>query len=82
MHLIIEEINKRLYRIEEALSIHEGQEKYIDLDKLCNLLGIAKRTYYQNQDKYNFHKYKFGRRLRFDREEVIAWMNEKIMSTA
>lgn len=81
MNILLEEIGQRLERIERALSIHDGQEKYIDLDNLCKLMGIAKRTYYQNHADYNFTKYKFGRKLRFDREQVIAWMNKKISST-
>ena len=81
MNTYLEEIDLRLDRIERALSIHDGQEQFIDLDKLCDILGIAKRTYYQNHSQYNFTKYKFGRKLRFNRAEVIAWMNEKITST-
>ncbi len=75
-----QQIDQRLDRIEQALSIHNGQDKYLDLEGVCALLGIAKRTYYQNNQDYNFRKYKFGRSLRFDRAEVIAWMNEKINS--
>ena len=77
MNILLDEINQRLERIERSLSIHDGQEKYINLDRMCEILGIAKRTYYQNRYNFNFTAYKFGRKLRFDRAEVIAWMNKK-----
>ncbi len=82
MQVQFEMISERLNRIEQALLIKKQSQKYIDLDELCNILGIAKRTYYQNHSQYNFNKYKFGRKLRFDRAEVVAWMNSHILSAS
>ncbi len=79
MQVQYEIISERLDRIEQALLIKNKEQKYIDLDELCNILGIAKRTYYQNQSHYNFNKYKFGRKLRFVRAEIVAWMNSHII---
>ena len=77
----LSEINHRLERIEQSLKMRDEEDKFIDLERLCILMGIAKRTYYQNHEDYKFRKYKFGKRLQFDRVEVINWMNNEIAAT-
>ncbi len=73
-----EEISQRLDGIEQSLNLFNRQHQFIDLDELCKILGIAKRTYYQTPEKFKFNKFRFGRKLRFDRVEVITWMNASI----
>ncbi len=52
--------------------------KYMDINELCEETGWAKNTAYKYlKDIPEIRKYHFGRFLRFDREQVIQYINSK-----
>lgn len=73
----IQIISERLSKIEQALSLKK-QDEFITSDEFCYMTGMSKNTFYQTRKKLSITPYYFGRKLRFKRKDVIAWINNTI----
>ena len=50
---------------------------FIDLQEFCRLTGWSKNTAYQYLSKIDCPSYRFGRLVRFKRDEVIDFIDRK-----
>ena len=50
-------------------------KKYINVDEVCELTGLAKGSIYQYTSKNIIPFKKFGRLIRFEENVINAWMD-------
>ena len=81
--IINEEVQKQLETftaaqapVEEKFS-GRNESEYLSVDELSELTGLKKTTIYAKRSRRELPAYKFGRELRFKREEIKTWMNTK-----
>ena len=56
-----------------------SKSDFIDLKEFCRLTGWSKNTAYKYlKDISGLRIYRFGRFLRFRRDEVLTWLNNQI----
>lgn len=70
-------ISQRLDKIEQALSLSRKDE-LVTPDEFCRITGMSKNTFYQTRKTLPITPYYFGRKLRFKRADVVAWLNNTI----
>ncbi len=81
--IVADEITKQLETftaaqapVEEKFS-GRNESEYLSVDELSELTGLKKATIYAKRSRRELPAYKFGRELRFKREEIEIWMNTK-----
>ena len=70
------EIDERLKRIEEALSLRK-QEEIIDIDEVIKITGLKKPTIYALRQQQKIPHFYFGRLLRFKRSAILHWLENR-----
>lgn len=53
----------------------EPERKYMNLDELKEFLGVNHQTVYNFRRAFGLPYIKIGTTVRYDRDEVVAWMN-------
>lgn len=51
------------------------ERKYMNLDELKEFLGVNHQTIYNFRRSFGLPYIKIGATVRYDRDEVVAWMN-------
>ena len=81
--IVADEITKQLETFTAAQAPVEKknsgrtESEYLSVDELSELTGLKKATIYAKRSRRELPAYKFGRELRFKREEIKTWMNTK-----
>jgi len=84
----IQRIQEQLDRIErklEAISspeVQKEQDEFIGVEEAARLLGVVKATMYNKVSARQIPAYKYGRKLRFRRSEVLELLNASRIMTA
>jgi len=52
--------------------------KYIGVDEVCELTGLARGSIYQYTCKKIIPHKKFGKLVRFEEQKILDWMDEVI----
>lgn len=78
--LVAEEITRQLETYTAAQALVEGkasertESEYLSVNELSELTGLKKATIYAKRSRRELPAYRFGRELRFKREEIETWM--------
>lgn len=81
--VVADEISKQLETFIAAQAPVEGkssgqtESEYLSVEELSELTGLKKATIYAKRSRRELPAYKFGRELRFKRNEIETWMNTK-----
>ena len=84
MEITLEQINKRLDKIEQMVSeVRAGvlRKETLNIDEAVLLTGYNKGYIYKLTHDKKIPHYKCGRELRFDRDELNAWMRANKVKT-
>jgi len=80
--IIEEEIDKRIAPLngqphEASPEPVQTESEYLTVDELSKLTGLKKATIYAKRTNRELPAYKFGRELRFKRDEIETWIRSK-----
>ncbi len=80
--IIEEEIDKRIAPLHGQPHVVlpepvRNESEYLTVDELSEMTGLKKATIYAKRTKREIPAYKFGRELRFRREEIHGWIESK-----
>lgn len=56
---------------------HNQREKYLTIDEVCEMTGLAKPTIYQKNSKGKIPSIKLGKQIRFKESSILKWLNSK-----
>ena len=84
--LVDETVNRKLQELKKELDAEvqkkDQEDEYISIDELSSITGLSKQTIYGKRSRRQLPgTYKFGRELRFNREEILEWMKSKKLLT-
>lgn len=72
----LKELQSKMEASEKASTLPTANE-YLTIEQLSELTGLPKATIYAKRSRREIPAYKFGRELRFKREEIEIWMKTK-----
>ena len=85
--LVDQAVNRKLEELKANLDADvqkkkDQEDEYISIDELSSITGLSKQTIYGKRSRRQLPgTYKFGRELRFNREEILEWMKSKKLLT-
>lgn len=69
--------NEELENYKKDEERKKEQNEYLTIDELAELTGLKKATIYAKRTNRELPAYKFGRELRFRRDEIQRWIDSK-----
>jgi len=84
--LVDQAVNRKLQELKANLDAEaqkkDQEDEYISIDELSAITGLSKQTIYGKRSRRQLPgTYKFGRELRFNREEIEKWIASKKLLT-
>jgi excisionase family DNA binding protein len=78
---LVEIIQETLRSAKQDEKIPEEQNEFLNISEASDFLKMAKQTLYGLTSKRNIPFIKKGKKVYFNKSEVIAWLNEGKMKT-